>query len=248
MEEFYDALAPYYRLIYQDWEASVERQSAVLDGVIREYFGKANSILDAACGIGTQCIGLAARGYRLSASDISAGELELARQNAAARGLDISFQVADMRRVAQVYQQKFDVVMACDNAIPHLLSDVEILETFKQFHACTLPEGGCILSIRDYAALELGGKQLHPRTLHDTPEGRTLIVDVWEFDGDYYDLSMYVVVDRGAGEASTQVIRGGRYYCVTIARLEQLLREAGFKRVVILRERFFQPLLVGLKD
>jgi hypothetical protein len=44
------------------------------------------------------------------------------------------------------------------------------------------------------------------------------------------------------------VIRGGRYYCVTLARLETLLREAGFRQVTILRERFYQPLLVGTKN
>jgi hypothetical protein len=30
-------------------------------------------------------------------------------------------------------------------------------------------------------------------------------------------------------------------------KLEQLLKEAGFEQVIILRERFFQPVLVGLK-
>jgi hypothetical protein len=37
----------------------VERQASILDGIIREYFGgNVKSILDAACGIGTQSIGL----------------------------------------------------------------------------------------------------------------------------------------------------------------------------------------------
>ena len=249
MESFYDALAPYYKTIYRDWDASVERQANVLESVIREFFGeKVHTILDAACGIGTQAIGLAARGYELSASDISEAELELARRNAAQRGLEIQFRVADMRRVTQVYERKFDLVIACDNAIPHLLSDAEILGTFKEFYACTSPQGGCMFSVRDYAVMERGGKQIHPRTLHETPEARMLVVDVWEFDGDCYDLSMYVITDRGSDGASTQVIRGGRYYCVSIARLEELLRQAGFPRVVTLRDRFFQPLLVGLKE
>ena len=71
--------------------------------------------------------------------------------------------------------------------------------------------------------------------------------DVWDFDSEFYDLTIYAVEDRGQAEAVTHVMRGGRYYCVTINRLEQLLKQAGFKQVVILRERFFQPVLVGLK-
>ena len=71
--------------------------------------------------------------------------------------------------------------------------------------------------------------------------------DVWDFDGDYYDLTIYVVEDRGQAEAVTHVARGGRYYCVTLDKLEQLLKEAGFQQVTTLRDRFFQPVLVGIK-
>ena len=101
--------------------------------------------------------------------------------------------------------------------------------------------------MRDYARLERGGHQLHPRTIHDIPGGRLFMVDVWDFDGDYYDLTIYAVEDHGQSEAVTRVMRGGRYYCVTIERLEQLLQAAGFKRIVTLRDRFFQPVLVGIK-
>jgi hypothetical protein len=48
-------------------------------------------------------------------------------------------------------------------------------------------------------------------------------------------------------QAETHVVAGGRYYCVTIAKLEALMREAGFRKVITLTDRFFQPLIVGLK-
>ncbi len=39
IETFYDQLAPYYKYLYADWEASVQRQVVALDGVVREFFG-----------------------------------------------------------------------------------------------------------------------------------------------------------------------------------------------------------------
>ena len=33
--DFYDRLAPFYHLIFPDWEASIARQAAALDAVIR---------------------------------------------------------------------------------------------------------------------------------------------------------------------------------------------------------------------
>jgi SAM-dependent methyltransferase len=248
MQKFYDELAPYYKLIYQNWDKSVERQADILDGVIHEYFGdRVHTILDAACGIGTQAIGLAARGYTLTGSDISEAELAQAQSNAAERHLDIAFHLADLRHLRQVYQQSFDLVLACDNAIPHLLTDSDILLAFRQLFGCTVPGGGCIISARDYEAVEKGGNVIHPRTLHETDDGKVLMLDLWEFDGNYYDVSIYVITDHGAEQTSTQVIRGGRYYCVSLTRLQELMQEAGFQQVHILHERFFQPLLVGLK-
>lgn len=245
---FYDDLAPYYHWLHTDWEASLTRQAAVLDAVIRETCGPgAQQVLDAACGIGTQALGLAQRGYRLTASDISAAEIERARGEATRRGLAIDFWVADMRQLWAAHQRQFDVVIACDNALPHLLSEAEILMALEQFYQCTAPGGGCLVSVRDYAALKKGGRQFYPRVVHDTPTGRIVLFDVWEFEGDYYDLTTYVTEDTGQALAQTHVIRGGRYYCVTTETLEKLFRQAGFSAVRTLPDRFFQPLLVARK-
>ncbi len=248
MGEFYDQLAPYYTVLYADWEASVTRQAAALDGIVREFFGPtARTILDVACGIGTQSIGLAELGYAVIGSDISPVEVERARQLAQQRQLTIDFRVADMRTLRAVVPETLDVVIACDNAVPHLLTDGDILQAFQQFYGCIRPQGGCIISVRDYAHLERGGRQLHPRMVHDIPGGRLLMFDLWEFNDNYYDLTIYAVEDRDQSDAVTRVMRGGRYYCVTIDQLEQLLKQAGFKQVITLRERFFQPVLIGIK-
>jgi SAM-dependent methyltransferase len=248
IESYYDRLAPFYRYLYRDWEESVLRHAQVLDGVIREYFGPhARRILDAACGIGTQSIGLAQMGYQVTASDISATELELARQEAARRSLTVPFVRADMRQLRQAHPGVFDVVIACDNAIPHLLSDEDVLTAFRQFYACTTEEGGCIISVRDYANMELGGRQFYSRTVHSTPEGRVILFDIWEFDGPHYDFTTYIVEDGGDAGVCTHAIRGGRYYCVTIPALERLLAEAGFQQVAVVREGYHQPILVGMK-
>lgn len=248
INDYYNQLAPYYKFMLQDWNASVSRQATMLDSVIREFFGSnVHSILDAACGIGTQSIGLAQLGYEITASDISPAEIDQAQAEATQRGLRITFGVADMRKLAQSHSRLFDVVIACDNAIPHLLSDGEIRQAFEQFYRCTTASGGCIISVRDYANMELGGRKLFPRQAHKTSEGHVIVFDLWQSDGDYYDFTTYIVEDKGEPSAKAHVIRGGRYYCVTLATLEKLLREVGFQQVTTLRDRYYQPLLIGIK-
>jgi ubiquinone/menaquinone biosynthesis C-methylase UbiE len=52
--DFYDGLAPLYHLVYENWEASIERHGKALDSIIRSCLGETpQSILDVACGIGT---------------------------------------------------------------------------------------------------------------------------------------------------------------------------------------------------
>jgi SAM-dependent methyltransferase len=249
-ENYYNSLAPFYKYIYQDWEASVQRQAEALDGVIRDYLGeKPKTVLDVACGIGTQSIGLAKLGYQVTASDLSSAAIEQAQQEAIRHGAQIEFNVVDMRQVWDVYRRQFDIVIACDNSVPHLHSDDEILSAFKQFYQCTRAGGGCLISVRDYA--QLGrvekGKQMVPRLVHQTVHGQVILFDVWDFDGNYYEITTYLVEDKGKPEAETKILRGGKYYCVEIPTLTKLLIEAGFRDANTLRERFFQPLILAKK-
>src|SRR5437762_3383289 len=128
VEAFYDQLAPFYHLIYPDWPASIERQAAALQSIIREYWGeRARTILDVACGVGTQTLGLAALGYAVTASDLSRAAIARAQREATQRGLAIDFSVADMRQAYTHHQKQFDLVLAGDNAVPHLLTDADLL-------------------------------------------------------------------------------------------------------------------------
>ena len=116
---FYDELAPFYHLIFPDWEASIERQATILDNVIRRQWGSdTKTLLDVSCGIGTQALGLAQRGYLVTASDLSPQAIARAKQEARKRGLPIAFSVVDMRKAAAYHQHEYDVLISCDNSIP----------------------------------------------------------------------------------------------------------------------------------
>jgi len=245
VERFYDELAPFYHLIFRDWEAAIRRQAEALDQLIRERWGNGRlSILDVAAGIGTQALGLAALGHRVTASDISAGAVERARREAAARGLAIRLSVVDMRQAGAHHREQFDLVVACDNAVAHLLTDEELLGAFGQLLACTRPGGGCLISVRDYDREQRSGVQVKPYGIRVESGVRYLVWQVWEFHGPIYDVAMYFVQDRGGPDCATQVMRS-QCYAVGTETLMELMRQAGFEQVERLDGRFDQPLLVG---
>jgi len=245
--DFYDRLSSFYHLIYPDWEASVLRQSLQIDGVVREVWGtEVRTILDATCGIGTQAIGLSQLGYSVTASDISPRPVERAKQEAAKRDLTIEFGVADLRTLSSSYREPFDLVIACDNSIPHLLSDDEIRVAFGEMYRCTSPSGGVLISVREYDSSESAGTKVVPYGLRTDGGRRFLVFQVWEFHGSIYDLSMYFVEDSGQSECAVHVMRS-KYYAVPVARVVELMTEAGFRAVRRIDDRFYQPLIVGSK-
>ena len=245
-QDFYDALAPYYHLIYPDWEASIERQGRGLAVVLDEFGVPPGArILDAACGIGTQALGLSALGYRLTASDPSPGAVARARREAEARHLEIDFRIADLRRLSATFGEPFAAILACDNAVPHLLSDAEIRDAFVECRAMLVPGGVLLVSVRDYEAIERRSPDVRPFGVRVEGDRRYSLEQVWEWDGDQYDLTMRIVEQAGDGAANVHEFRS-RYYAVGLGTLERLLSEAGFARVARRDHYFFQPLLVGI--
>ncbi|HEV2178914.1 MAG TPA: methyltransferase domain-containing protein [Gemmatimonadaceae bacterium] len=246
MQGFYDELAPYYHLLYPDWEESMARQSRGLAHVLGDFGVPAgSSILDAACGIGTQSIGLAQRGYEVAASDIAPAAVERARAEAERRGLTITFQVADLRTVSRTIAGPFAAVIACDNAIPHLLSDAEIETAFAECRRVLAPGGVLIISVRDYATIERRTPDRHAYGTR-TIDGCTYAAEqIWEWEGIEYMLTLRLTEQCGAAAPVVREFHS-RYYAVEIPTLERLLRAAGFAEAVRRDEDFFQPLLVAV--
>ena len=245
-KDFYDSMAPFYHMIYNDWEQSIERQAAQLDQVIQENWGAdTRTILDVSCGIGTQALGLAHLNYQVTASDLSEAAVERAREEAQQQGVTIPFSVADMRHAYRHHQAQFEVVLSGDNAVPHLLTDDDIRQAFQQFYDCVRPGGGVLITVRDYEKEERQ-TQVKSEKVQIEDGIRYILFQVWEFEGDIYEMSMYLVKDDGSETCKTQVMRA-KYYAIGTTRLLALLAEAGFEDVKRVDGAFYQPVLVGTR-
>ena len=248
MKDFYDRLSPFYHLIYKNWEADIAQQATCLRDIIDGRWGKsARAILDVSCGIGTQSLGLAALGFEVTGSDLSPGAVERARSEAASRRLNASFSVCDMRQAGTHHGGGFDIVLSGDNAVPHLLCDEDILLALRAMHACLRPGGGCIITVRDYDVEARGRGIVKPYGIREAEGKRYLVWQVWDFEGDQYEFSVYFIEDdRKSGTAKTHVFRS-RYYAISPNHLLGMMERAGFGAVERLDGVFFQPVLVGTR-
>jgi SAM-dependent methyltransferase len=245
-QSFYDQLAPYYHLLYPNWEASIARQSRGLASVLQEFGVSAGAeILDAACGIGTQALGLAHLGYQVTASDLSPAAVARARAEAEARGLVLRFDVADLRALSEVHTGSFAAVVVCDNAIPHLLSDRDIQTALTECRRLLAPSGVLLVSVRDYAKIERRTPDHHAYGTRAVGGCTYSAEQIWEWEGDQYVLSLRLTEQCNLDAPIIHEFQS-RYYAVSITALTRLLHAAGFSSVVRRDEHFFQPLLVGI--
>jgi SAM-dependent methyltransferase len=249
MADFYDQLAPLYDLIFADWDESMSRQGELFAGIIASRWTECHRILDVSCGTGTQSIAMAQRGFDVVSSDISPAAVGRARTETAARGLDVALSVCDMRQAYLHHGGGFDVVMSCDNSIPHLLTDGDILIALDQMLKCLRPGGGCIITVRDYSK-ETRGKGIIKPVRCKTRDGiRYVLIQVWDFDdnGTHYDFTIYVLEDREAEQDTVAHALRSRYYAIDTGTLVGLMQEAGFQDVYCVPDAFYQPVLVGTR-
>src|ERR1700722_11388620 len=94
--------------------------------------------------------------------------------------------------------------------------------------------------VRDYENIERKTPDVRPHGLRYEDGNRFVIVQVWEWEADQYDVRMYITSESATGECATRMFRS-RYYAVSITRLSELLQEAGFVDVERRDAVLFQP-------
>ena len=197
IQTFYDNLASQYDKLFLDWQSTTQEQAVILNKIFKDNgFDGTAGILDCACGIGTQAIGLAAMGYNVTGSDISDGELAEARQRAAKNNVNIRFEHADFCALSETFAEQFDIVMAMDNALPHMLTKEALETAISSITKQVAPGGMVVASIRDYDALLKDKPPYSPPYIHKTPKGQKVSFQTWNWEGDNYRLTQYIIEDE----------------------------------------------------
>ena len=230
VRDFYDGLAPDYHLVYEDWAASSHLQAAALDRIIREHRPTATEVLDCSCGIGTQALGLARLGYRVVGTDISERSLERARNEAASQGVDATFAACDFRDLSPI-PGSFDVVISCDNAIPHLLTDEDLMRAFRAMRSKLRPEGLLVISVRDYDKA-LGERPATAPPIISPGPPRQILLRLHDWDAPNSPMyTVHLLVLTEGRQGWLVVDHSTRYRALKRGAITEAAHDAGFTQV-----------------
>lgn len=248
-QTFYDNMAAQYDKLFLDWQAATREQAGILNRIFAGYgFDKTAKVLDCACGIGTQAIGLAALGYSVTASDISDGELAEAADRAEKNGVMIRFEHADFCTLSDTFSEQFDIVIAMDNALPHMLTGEALESAVRSITGQIRPGGIFAASIRDYDSLLTEKPPYSPPYIHKTEKGQRVSFQTWDWKGDNYQLTQYIINDEDTLQISKFMCE---YRAARREELTNLLRSNGCNDVVWMfpdETGFYQPIVVAGKQ
>lgn len=227
---FYDQFAPYYHLIFHDWDESIERQGAASNALLEKELGTGPlKILDCSCGIGTQSIGFARHGHRVTGSDLSPAAVERARREFVSRGLQGAFVVSDMTSLKEIEESGFDVVATMDNALPHL-SASEVCDALRAMHSKLRPGGLFLASIRDYGAIVRERPTVEGPSFFGREDRRRIVLQVWDWiEPDRYMLHVFITVHQDERWDTHHFVSS--YRCMQREELSNALVAEGFTDV-----------------
>ena len=249
-KKFYDELSADYHLIFDNWDNAIKRHSKILDNIIKKY-SKNDSInlLDCSCGIGTQAIGLADLGYKVHATDLSPKAIERAEQEANKKGVLLSFGIADFKKLKDQVQGTFNVVISCDNSLPHLLTDKELLLAANNILFKMKSNSLFIASIRDYdQLLEVKPISTQPN-VKDFEKERTISFQVWDWnENNVYTVNHFTL--KGANEEFGTFLRRTQYRAYKREEVSKIFAQAGFTQIKWImpnESEFYQPIIIAFK-
>ena len=248
----YDEFAAHCDQIFESWEASIVRQASVLGGILQHECGDRQPIrvLDCACGIGTQSLGLAMKGFDVEGCDISSRAVQRARSEAVKRGLSVPFSVANILKLTAVGRSSFDAVICIDNSLPHLETDGELLQAAQQAYGKLRPGGSFIGSIRDYDRFVVEKPTIQGPSFYSDDGRRRLVFQVWDWiDERRHRFHLYVT--RSTESAWQTPHFTSTYRAVLRGELRRILEQAGFTNVRWLSPSdsgFYQPIFIARRD
>ncbi|MDH6196602.1 SAM-dependent methyltransferase [Mycobacterium frederiksbergense] len=94
-------------------------------------------VLDAGCGTGEHTMLLTRLGYDVLGIDFSEHAIAQARENAAQRGIDARFAVADATRLAESAGPRYDAIL--DSALFHIFDDADRARYVASLHGACRP-------------------------------------------------------------------------------------------------------------
>ena len=235
LNRFYSGFAGKFD-VFMPWDQRMRRERRFFKYILDS--NRVNSVLDCFCGTGFHLAMLGEMGYDVEGIDISPDMVARAKENLKARGFEDKVKTGDVKVLRA--EKKYDCVLSMGNSLPHEFGDENVLKALKSMYDVLNPGGIGIIHIENFDRLyedhELFIPAMHRRDDH----GSDTFIFAIEYHEKMVVFNILSVIERGG--LPKFAIDTVEYNPIGNARLEALLREAGFEGVRCYEDFRMSPL------
>jgi glycine/sarcosine N-methyltransferase len=164
---------------FVNWEQRLAREMPFLHRLFSEH--GARRVLDVACGTGHHAIALAERGYEVVGTDISAGMVGRARQNAESAGVTATFHQVGFGHLREAVKEPIDALLCLGNSLPSLLSQEALGAALVDMAQVLVPGGLIVIQDLNYDRIWPRRERFMPLVAHRQGEEEWLFLRVLDF-------------------------------------------------------------------
>lgn len=139
----------------------------------------------------------------------------------------------------------FDVVLAFDNSVPHLLDDDDVSTAFEQFLSVLRPGGVFMCSVRDYDKVQRGKAATYPYGRRQYRGETFHLRQEWSWDDSMHYQATIIIDKETPNGVRRELYTASRFYAISTERLLELMRKAGFQDCRRIDEKMYQPILAA---
>ena len=248
---YYDYFATRYKYIMSDYEYKISTEGKLLAQLFNQYSNRpVHSVLDCTCGIGVQTISLAQIGFDVYGTDISSGEIEVAKTETLRHNLHITYKVADCRNLENAFTRKFDAIISIDSALTHLLDEENMYCALHSIYERLEYGGIFIASFRDYdKMIEEKPAWAYPTRYRKTENGYAIILRHFDWNVDKCTSSQFYIEVEDQKEPKL-FYSTYKQWAITREKLLSISKKLPFSNSFWLfpdKTRFYQPIFCALK-
>ena len=148
--------------VYDPWSAGVTED---VEFYVEEAVASGGPVVELACGTGRIAVPVAKAGVRVIGVDGSAGMLEVARDHAAAEGVELDLRLGDMREPP--VEERVPLVLIPFRSLLHMTTEGDRLRALRAAHDLLVPGGRLVFDV--FAPSREDVEETHGRWLEREP-------------------------------------------------------------------------------
>jgi SAM-dependent methyltransferase len=194
IQSFYDSLAPDYDLMTGLTER-FSKEEQFFRSLVDTF--RITTAIDAGCGTGFHSLLLSRLGVKVTAVDVSRKMLSALRKHSRQYNLPVKTAQSPFWEISERIHSSVDAIFCMGNALAHILTEGELLQSLANFYALLQPGGILVIQLVNFNRILIGKKSVQ----HERESGGKRFTRSYDYNGKL--ITFFIDIQAGGDSGNT---------------------------------------------